>query len=338
MAKFWLCNNVRASGRLHFAGEEIDDGLDPAGYAALVASGARLYAYANATVAAAAVLAQSMRLRAADPSEIESVMMGAADAANATDDTTLAGRVSALEQRVAAPAANEAAIKALAPAARFDGQLVVDLTNDVPWEFDSGSVAGASAWVLVPDSGTGRWLRKNASLADLAAVTGAGLIGSDAAGYVGSTVAAQLAEVKAEADAGMPVQKCTVTVAFGDLAAGVVNGASVAVNIGAGLPANARIVGASVDLATPFTGGGAASVSLSIGSIGDPAAIVNGADVLAAAVDGQASTLPAGKAPHKHFAIGAVQLLATFTPDGAAALAGLTAGACTVDVLYTVLA
>lgn len=167
---------------------------------------------------------------------------------------------------------------------------------------------------------------------------GASLIGIEDAAlqFTAATVEAALAEVKVLADAGMPVLKKTLTVAHGDLT-DAVNGEAQAINLDTALPANARIVGVALKLATPFTGGGAASVALDIGTAGDADAIVDGADVLAAAVDGQASTQPSGIAPNKHFAAGG-QLLATFTPDGGAALLGLTAGSLVIDVLYTVLA
>lgn len=175
-------------------------------------------------------------------------------------------------------------------------------------------------------------------LASTATGAGAALVGIyDNAGiYTATTVEAALAEVKVLADAGMPVLKKTVTVGHADLT-DAVNGEAQAINIGTALPANSRIVGVALKLATPFTGGGVSSVALDVGTSGDANALIAASDVLAAAVDGQASTCPSGIAPHKHFAAGG-QLLATFTPDGAKSLNDLTAGSITVDVLYTVLA
>lgn len=102
---------------------------------------------------------------------------------------------------VALPLANEAAIKAVAAADRSDGMAVIDLTNSVWWVFDSGSAAGASAWVLVPDAGSGRWLRQDPSLADLASTTaayGASLIGINDTGSLitATTVEAALQELR----------------------------------------------------------------------------------------------------------------------------------------------
>lgn len=134
------------------------------------------------------------------------------------------------------------------------------------------------------------------------------------------------------------ITKRSVAVAYTDLAAGNTNGASVAINIGAALPANARILSANIRLATPFTGGSASAVTVDIGTTGDPNAIVAAADVLSAAVDGQASSMPFGIAPFKFFSSAGAQLKATFTPDGGHQLANLTAGSCTIEVLFAAVA
>ncbi len=147
-----------------------------------------------------------------------------------------------------------------------------------------------------------------------------------------------LESISDDVASALPPGKRTVTVAFGDLSAGNSNGASVAVNIGATLPANARITGFVIKLTTPFTGGSASAVTVDIGTSGDADAIVDGANVLAAAVDGMASTMPFGIAPFKHFVSAGAQLIATFAPDGSHQLANLTAGACTIDILFTELA
>jgi len=153
-----------------------------------------------------------------------------------------------LAGRVVIPAANAAAIQAIPAAAREDGSIVVDLALDTIWTFDSGSAAGASAWVLVPDAGTGRWLRNHPSLADLASVVatyGASLIGvEDANGRL----------TAAEGEA-----------AFGELAGRVVNPAANVAAIRA-IPATARVDGGIVvDLATlmvwVFDAGGVGAAS-----------------------------------------------------------------------------
>lgn len=106
-------------------------------------------------------------------------------------------------------------------------------------------------------------------------------------------------------------------------------------NVGAALPANARIYGFNIKLATPFSGGGAAAVSVEVGSAGDADAIVDGADLFAAAVDGQASSAPAGIAPYKHFAL-STQITATFTSN--VNVADLDAGSVTIEIYYFIAA
>lgn len=146
--------------------------------------------------------------------------------------------------------------------------------------------------------------------------------------FAADNVEDALAEVK--------IKKRTVTVAHDTAAiqASSSNGASVAVNIGDALPANSRIVGCDMRSLTPFTGGGASAVTVDIGTSGDVDAIVDGANVLAAAVDGGPSTMPSGIRPNKMFAAAGAQLIATFIPDGGASLQGLTAGSVVIDVLF----
>jgi hypothetical protein len=99
------------------------------------------------------------------------------------------------------------------------------------------------------------------------------------------------------------------------------------------LPPKACVLGVGVDLATPFTGGGAGAVSVDIGTSGDVDALIDGSNLFAAAVDGQASTRPLGIAPNHRYESGA-SLIATFISD--VNVVGLTAGACTIHVYYSV--
>jgi hypothetical protein len=137
-------------------------------------------------------------------------------------------------------------------------------------------------------------------------------------------------------DAAVGAVKRTVTVGHADLT-DAVNGEAQAINIGATLPANARIIGVDLHDYTPFTGGSASAVALDIGTSGDVDAIIDGADVFAAAVDGGPATIPAGIRPNKTFVSAGAQLLATFTPDGGHTLLALTAGSIIIDVWYLVL-
>lgn len=99
------------------------------------------------------------------------------------------------------------------------------------------------------------------------------------------------------------------------------------------LPANTQINGVNIRLATPFTGGGNAACAVKIGSTGDDDAIVATANLFAAAVDGNVSALTNGIAPNKFFSAATV-INGTFTAD--VGLKELTAGSCTIEILYTV--
>lgn len=145
------------------------------------------------------------------------------------------------------------------------------------------------------------------------------------AGAVSSTQATAI-------DASLPVSKKTVTIGHADLTDA---DGSQTINIGTALPANSRIVGVDMHTYTPFTGGGAGVVTVDIGTSGDVDALIDGADLFAAAVDGGLATIPKGIRPNKFFAAGG-QLTAQV--DANVNVADLTAGAVTIDVMYTVLA
>ncbi len=147
-----------------------------------------------------------------------------------------------------------------------------------------------------------------------------------------SPAAASTAEAVALAGAGVSIQKRTVTVGHADLTDA---DTSEDENIGAALPANARILGVAIKLATPFAGI-TGPVTVDIGSSGDIDALVDGANLTDAAVDGMASTMPLGIAPFKHFAL-ATQLVARFL-SASGNLADCSAGAVTIDVHFAVLA
>jgi len=106
-------------------------------------------------------------------------------------------------------------------------------------------------------------------------------------------------------------------------------------SIGAALPANSRILGVSIHTVTAFSGGTVGDFTVDIGSAGDIDALVDGANLFAAAVDGQVATRPLGIAPNKFFAA-ATQLQAKFI-CGSDDVGDATAGACTIDVLFEVL-
>lgn len=108
------------------------------------------------------------------------------------------------------------------------------------------------------------------------------------------------------------------------------------INIGAVLPANTMIVGSNVAITTPTTGGGSSSCVVDIGTSGDVDAIIDGANVFAAAVDGIASTRPLGIAPDKLFVTAGAQLIATVIGDVNVSL--FTAGSFTITVAFVAIA
>lgn len=142
------------------------------------------------------------------------------------------------------------------------------------------------------------------------------------------------ARASALADAGVALQKRTVTVAHGDLTDA---DTSQTINIGAVLPANARIIGVDMRALTAFSGGTVSALVVDVGTSGDVDALVDGADLFTAAVDGGPATMPLGIRHNKTFASAGAQLVATFvsTTDN---LVNLTAGTVTIDVLFSVLA
>lgn len=149
-----------------------------------------------------------------------------------------------------------------------------------------------------------------------------------------SPEASALAAAYAGAAAGVALQKRTVTVAETDLTA---SATTQTLNIGATLPANARIVGVDMRSYTPFTGGSVSAMKIDVGTSGDVDALIAQADAFATAVDGGPASMPAGVRPNKTFVSGGAQLTAKFTATGDNVVS-CTAGAITIDVLFSVLA
>lgn len=100
------------------------------------------------------------------------------------------------------------------------------------------------------------------------------------------------------------------------------------------LPAGAQVIGRRVLLATAFSGGGNTALSVDVGTTGDPDALIDGADLFTAAVDGEASSVPAGIAPNKSFDA-ATTIKGTFVCV-TGILSGFDAGSCTIQLLYAV--
>jgi len=91
-----------------------------------------------------------------------------------------------------------------------------------------------------------------------------------------------------------------------------------------------------VRLTTPFTGGALATVLLDVGTSGDQDAIIAGADVKTAAVDGQPSTAPAGIAAHASMAGASADRLECTIRSTGANLNAATAGAVTIETAVIV--
>lgn len=99
------------------------------------------------------------------------------------------------------------------------------------------------------------------------------------------------------------------------------------------IPPGAQVLGVDIALATPFTGGGATACTCSVGPSATPTQVVNAANVFAAAVNGKASTQPAGTAPSFKAGASAVSLVAQVVST-TANLNALTAGDMTITVAY----
>ncbi len=140
-----------------------------------------------------------------------------------------------------------------------------------------------------------------------------------------------LAATADTAGAGMTVLKKTVTVGHADLTDA---DTSQTINIDTALPNNSRIVGVDMRALTAFSGGSVSALTVDVGTSGDIDALVDGADLATAAVDGGPATMPLGIRHNKTFASGG-QLIATFVSTGDN-LVNLTAGSVIIDVLYVV--
>lgn len=103
------------------------------------------------------------------------------------------------------------------------------------------------------------------------------------------------------------------------------------INIGATVPAGSWVVAVDITDLTVFSGGSVGDFTLDIGTSDDVDALVDGANLYAAAVDGGPSSMPLGVRPHKYFAT-AKQLTAKFM-CGSDNVANATAGAVTIRVL-----
>lgn len=145
-------------------------------------------------------------------------------------------------------------------------------------------------------------------------------------------LASDIARATAEADAGVSLQKRSLHLTTANVNAAAT---SQVINLGAALPANARILGVDVRLAV-VAGTVTGPVIVKVGSAGDDDAVLASANLTSAAVDGEASTHTLGIAPNKLFAT-STQLICTAV-SSSGNLSTTTGLDATVDVLFAVLA
>ncbi len=207
-----------------------------------------------------------------------------------------------------------------------------------------GTLHGNTFWTMTNDAapviGTDTPLFVKApNLADLASTAagkGSALIGDNDTGglYTATTVAGQLQEVKAIADAAIALQKRTVTVGHADLT-DADNGDSQTINVGAVLPANAVLLAHSVVVTTPFSGGTVSALKMDLGGT-DIDGILAQLELITDAPTAAEKTAALGILPQGSYS--AQQLVATFDPDAGNPLVDLTAGEVVITVWFSVLA
>lgn len=141
-----------------------------------------------------------------------------------------------------------------------------------------------------------------------------------------------LAAYAGDANAIGLVKALTLTVNEADLTAAA---AAETLDFAEAIPEGSYIVGVRIGLTTPFTGGAASDFTVDVGFPANVDALVDGADVFAAAVGGEASTRPLGIAPNMLVTGDATARTpsATFR-CGTDDVADVTAGDCDVTILY----
>lgn len=130
------------------------------------------------------------------------------------------------------------------------------------------------------------------------------------------------------------IVKRTVTITQAADLAGVAD-TTVTKNIGAALPANARIIGYEVDVTTLISGGTISAATVSIGVTGTAAAIAAATSVFTGAT-GFPKVPTVGAKGYLMSNVGGSQLTATVVSTGGN-LSVATAGSVTVNVFYIVL-
>lgn len=127
------------------------------------------------------------------------------------------------------------------------------------------------------------------------------------------------------------VRKFVKAIGEADLTAAV-NGTAQDIALGF-LPPGAIVPFApNINLATQFTGGGATSVGLTIGTAAAPTLVATNFDIFGGSASGLFVAMTAGA--QKVVPAGGQSLIARITPDGTHQLVNLTAGALTLEVYY----
>ena len=130
----------------------------------------------------------------------------------------------------------------------------------------------------------------------------------------------------------VPVKVLSFTVKEADITAAA---ATEVLAFDEALPEGAYPLGVRIGVSPIFTGGTISDYTCDVGFTADMNALVDGADLFSAAVDGEAATVTLGVSPHK-FITGTV---AARTPRvtfdcGSDDVADATAGKCKIDILY----
>ncbi len=213
------------------------------------------------------------------------------------------------------------------------------LIDDAVWDIDmlqaAGGVLRSSADEVVAAAAAVALacLARSGSMEEMTAIMVSALAFSDASDAEGLADTIVVADAAAAAIAVLQagiLQKRTATIGFATVAAkGAV--ASGTFNVGAVLPANARIMGVELT-GTAFAGGSVSAMALDVGGT-DADALVAAADAFTGAVFPKHGT--AGINPNGN--LSAQQLVATLTAtDGL--LNAITSGSVVVTVTFMVLA
>lgn len=197
-------------------------------------------------------------------------------------------------------AADTTALQATVAADRVDGMLVVTLDTYTVWVWEAGSTATADSSHIEPT--------------DTAAGSGVGrFVATQTTGSVDT------------------VQRITTDIPLTTIQAQT---SGVAFNVGSVLPANARLLGAEINVITALSGGSAASATAELQGGSDAA----GSIIASTTVFTGAATPISTPGSNPYQSRGGQQIKMTITGDGTHALSTLTAGHLSVDLFVSVVA